>query len=199
MDLLLQSKSCNSWVQSNMKTKITTVFLSLFILIGITGCGGSAQMAQNSLDKSSDLNGQVRDAYFVKAWGLNRALATESREKNVAQAKLKVAKGELDADKALDFLSEAMRKDETVLTSNFGFLSMLQVAGERADQAADVADSYIEASKPMWKHIFGSARDGIKQVRNEYKAWEPIIGDAKNFIVNLVNSLKPAPKVPVHD
>lgn len=177
-----------------MKTKILISTIALFLIVTITGCGGSAQMAQNALDRSSDANAQVRDALFVKAWGMNRALVTESREKFLAQAKLGLANGSMTPEAALDFLSEQLKLDEVTVSSNFAYLAMLQVAGERADQAAAVADTYIESTKPIWKHLLGSARDGIEQVRNEYNVWEPLIEKGKEVIDRLINAIKPPPK-----
>lgn len=153
-------------------------FSILFVsLLAVAGCGRSTNIAQDSLKRGSDSNYSVRHAMYTQAWGLNRAVITESREKLLAQAKLAVAKGEKTADEALTDMAKEIGLDEVTTSGNFAYLTLLLVAGERADAMSGLADEYIESEKPMWKQTSQQARAGTKDAVDELEKWKPVLSD----------------------
>lgn len=155
-----------------------------FLVMSLTGCQG-ANRAQQSLIAGMNTNAEVRQALFVKSWTLNRALITESRQKWVGEAEKQIAAGNLSVEEAAKILVELNRNiglDESVTSENFAYLTYLLVAGERADQYFGQVDQYLEAKKPIWRHLFKSGRETGEEVVDEIEAWKPLIGSIRNVI-----------------
>ena len=67
-----------------------------FLLVLLAGCQGASR-AQDSLAAGMKINAEVRQAFFIKAFTLNRAIITESRQKWINEAKKQTATGVLTA------------------------------------------------------------------------------------------------------
>lgn len=149
------------------------------------GCA-SFRLAQESLAAGQDSHLEIRTAFFVKAWGMNRALSTESRRGYVAEAKLAILEssgginGTVDsatAMQALDALASELAEDEIAISENFAYIALLAVIGERADSYLDQAYGFIEAQKPIWMRG-EQARAAVAEVGTEIEAWAVLVGDA---------------------
>lgn len=159
------------------------------ILIGflatlLVGCQGATR-AQISLAAGMSTNAAVSQAFFVKSWTLNRALITESRQKWINEAEKQIAIGNLSAEETTKILVELNRNiglDEAVTSENFAYLTYLLIASERADQYLGQVDQYLEAQKPIWKHLFRHGRTTITEIVEEIEAWKPIIGNIRKVI-----------------
>lgn len=176
-----------------MIKKMITCLICCFVL----GCGVSQKTAQQSYDKGTSANDSVRSAFFVKGWGLNKALITESRQKFLAQAQLEVAKNSPDGKVDMAKVEEVLRKfeselgqDEVVTSENFAYLSFLMLMGERADNMLDNVDIFVESKKPIWKHLSETTRIGIADVEKEYEAWKPLIRDMAKYLQEYQEQLR---------
>ncbi len=163
--------------------------VALGILVSVFGCGRGANKAQISLDRGMNSGGDVRTAFFVKSWGLNRALITEARQKWVSQASIAILEaaqnGTIESGRAREIVSkleEELGKDEAVTSENFAYLAFLLMAGERSDQYLGQVDMYLESRKPIWKHLLRQSRENLEDIADELKAWEPLIKNLKNIL-----------------
>ena len=124
-----------------MKCKIVCIVFLVSLLVGCQG----ANRAQDSLAAGMKINAEVRQAFFIKSWGLNRALITESRRGWFNEAEKQITAGDLSAEeitKILVKLNDNIGKDEAVVSENFAYLSYLLITGERADQYLAQADTH---------------------------------------------------------
>lgn len=159
--------------------------LQLFILCCfIGGCGASK--AQISLNQGIEHNAQTKQALFIKAWGLNRALNNESRQKWLAQATVDVLKrsqeGQISTEEAESILSgleKEIGKDEVVISKNFAYITFLLINGERADQYLAQVDYYLEKNKPIWYHLYQILRQKPEVVEDnkELENWQQLMGN----------------------
>ena len=164
-----------------MKCKI---MFMCFLLVLFAGCQGASR-AQDSLAVGMKINAEVRQAFFIKAFTLNRALITESRQKWINEAKKQTATGVLTAKEIAKVLAELNRNlglDESITSENFGYLSYLLVTGERADQYLGQADLFLESKKPIWRHLSKQGRKTVAEVLDEAEAWSPIIRNIRSVI-----------------
>lgn len=164
-----------------MKRRIVCVG---FLVMSLFGCQG-ANRAQISLAAGMNTSAAVSQALFIKSWSLNRALITESRQKWINEAGKQIATGVLTAKETAKVLAELNRNiglDEAVTSENFAYLTYLLVAHERANQYLGQVDSYLEAQKPIWKHLFKHGRKTGEEVVEEIEAWKPLIGSIRNVI-----------------
>lgn len=181
--------------------RIVTICLCLFALTLAVGCGQSNKIARQSYDRGTDVNEQVRGAFFTKAWGLNRALITESRKKWINEATISIlegaAEGKITAERAREIITKLemeLGTDETVASQNFAYLAFLLTLGERADAELGNVDTYIESQRPIWSSGSQTARDTARDVAAELKAWEPLVGDLKGLLPKtLIDQLIPSP------
>jgi len=184
--------------------RLMTVCLCLFALLLAVGCTGSVNAARNSFDRGSDVNEQVRSAFFTKAWGLNRALITESRKKWVNEATIAIldaaAEGKINTDRAREIVTKLemeLGTDETVASQNFAYLAFMLTLGERADAELGNVDFYIESQRPFWSSGSENARNTARDMETEIKAWEPLVKDIRNILPKaLVDQLSPSPVAP---
>ncbi len=165
-----------------------------FLVMLFTGCQG-ANRAQVSLAAGNKANSEVRQAFFIKSWTLNRALITEAREKWVSKAEKQMATGNLTVEEAAQILIELNKNiglDEAVTSENFAYLTYLLVAGERADQYFGQVDQYLEARKPIWKHLFRHGRTTTTEIVEEIEAWKPILENIRDVIPKSLSSNSPS-------
>lgn len=153
------------------------------------------RLAQESLATGQDSNLEIRNAFFAKSWGLNRALITESRRGYLSEAKLAILRnsgGAVDTETAINILDTLVSKlaaDEIVASENFAYLSFLMVMGERADSYLDQAYGFIEAQKPIWMR--GSLlRSAITEATTEIEAWTVLLGGVLPKLRNLVPEIQ---------
>jgi len=158
-------------------------------LLLVVGCGRSINVAEDSLSRYVKVNDEVRTALFVKAWGLNRAAITESRQKLTKTAELALVEsaqdGKVDASIARNVVSNLeteLGKDEVVSSENFAYLSFLMVAGERADSLGGNVEFYLESQKPIWKQLSSEAKHGVDSIVAEFDAWGKIISSLKSLL-----------------
>jgi len=157
----------------------------------LCGCSG-AKKAQLSLERGTKVHLDVRTAFFVKAWGLNRALITEARHKWIGRAADSVlnntdSNGLIKREKVLEIIAILNRdigQDEAVVSESFAYLAFLLIAGERADQYLAQVDSYLESKKPIWQHLSRRSRDTGKEIISEIEAWKPLIQDIEKLVPN---------------
>ena len=152
-------------------------------------CGCSyADKAQISLERGQQAHLDVRTAFFVKSWGLNRALITEARHKWISKAAETILQksnnGLIDRQSAMDILAQLnhdIGEDEAVVSESFAYLAFLLIAGERADQYLSQVDSYLESQKPVWRYFSGQTRQTTKDFIQEIEAWKPLIKDIQKL------------------
>ena len=166
------------------------IFL-LLLIFTTSGCNASGR-AQESLDAGMRLGIDVRTAFFIKAWTLNRALITEARRKwigDAANAILEKSKDEFISTKEvmqiLGKLNQDIGQDEAIVTESFAYLAFLLVAGERADQYLGQVDIYLESQKPIWKFLSKHGRETATDALKELKAWKPLIKNIDQSNINL--------------
>lgn len=157
-------------------------------MCNLVGCN-AAQKAQFSLERGSVIHVDVRTAFFIKAWGLNRALITEARHKWIGEAANEIldnsADGKLEKQIAMDILAKLNRdigQDEAIVSESFAYLAFLLIAGERADQYLNQVDTYLESQKPIWKHLSKSGQENTRDVLDEIRRWKPLISDIEKMI-----------------
>lgn len=158
------------------------------ILLLMVGCGRGANSAQISLERGSKAAYDVRTAFFIKAWGLNRALITESRQKYIAQVSVDLLKNSKDgqinyemAEAMIKTLGRDMGMDEAVTSENFAYLAYLLMSGERADQYLGQVDMYLESRRPIWEHLSKQARENTEDITDEIELWTPLISNLKKI------------------
>ena len=170
--------------------------LSILCLF-MVGCATSPKIAQEALTKGQRANQQVTQAFFIKGWGLNRALITEARQKWVYETQLNLlraaANGTVavgDVDKFIETLNNNLGQDEIVTSSNFAYLSFLLNSSETASAYLDIVDFFIESSKPTIGHLLKSGKENINETTEELASWGTIIGNLKDqvpkFLKNVV-------------
>ena len=164
---------------------ILAVMILVFLLAGCQG----ATRAHYSLEKGMRANLDVRTAFFVKAWGLNRALITEAREKWIGEAANDILDGSQDgkietsrAMEVLAKLNQDIGQDEAVISESFAYLAFLLVAGERADQYLHQADGFLESRKPIWNHLSQDSYETTHDILDEVRRWKPLIQDIEKMI-----------------
>lgn len=169
--------------------------LSILCLF-MVGCATSPKIAQEALTKGQRANQQVTQAFFLKGWGLNRALSTEAREKWIAQTQLNLlraaANGSVsiaDADKLIENLNSQLGQDEIVLSSNFAYLSFLLQSSETAQGYLDVVDFFVESSKPMVEHLLKSGKEDLQDTVDEVTSWGAIISDIKDRVPKFIKEV----------
>lgn len=159
--------------------------LKLFILCClIGGCGASK--AQVSLNKGIEHNAQIKQTLLVQAWGLNRALNNESRQKWIGRARIDVLKcsqeGRItieEAESILCNLGKEIGLDEIIVSKNFAYLAFLLINGERADQYLSQVDYYLEKNKSIWYHLYQILFQKSDTIKNdkELEKWQQLMGD----------------------
>jgi hypothetical protein len=160
-------------------------------LLFVVGCGQSFKKAQIALDKSYKSDDEITQAFFIKSWGMNRALITESREKFVAQAKLVLAKNpQLSPEDILNSLNEELGKDEVSTSENFAYLSLLMIAKERANGWKDIIDQYIESNKPILSQLSAQVSPGYEDFKANLGVWKPILSDAEQMFGQAIDKIK---------
>jgi hypothetical protein len=165
------------------------VCVYLAALLVSMGCGQSMKVARESFDRGTDVNEQVRSAFFAKAWGLNRALITESRKKWINEATLSIldaaAEGQIGTDRAREIVSQLeteLGTDEVAASQNFAYLAFLLTLGERADAELGNVDFFIESQRPIWSSGSETARNTARDMEAEIKAWEPLVRDIRSIL-----------------
>lgn len=168
-----------------MKKNILTTLL----LTCVFGCSQSANIAQKSLDRGMNSNRDIRNALFIKGWGLNRGLITEARRKNIAELKLSLMESsntntvDREAMKdALVKLEKILGGDEEVTSENFAYLALLLSLGERGDDYLDNVDMFVESQKGFLENLSKSARSSTETLQEEYRAWQPLIKDLNQLL-----------------
>jgi hypothetical protein len=154
--------------------------LILLFCLALSGCTG-ADKAQNALRKGMSSMSSVKNSLTVKAWGLNRALITESREKLVAQAKLRLRDGENPED-ILNWINDEIGIDEGYRSEDFAYIMLMNVGAERAFEMMGQADGYIESKKPIWKHFMRPNKERGRDFINEMQSWGPLFKDPKKVM-----------------
>lgn len=175
------------------------------LLLFLAGCGGSYKNARQAFDSGQKQQFDVRQAFFTKAWGLNRALITESRKKWVNDAIIQTmdaaAEGKITTTRSREIiakLEDELGKDEVSASENFAYLAYLLTAGYRGDEEMGSVDEFIEAQRPLWMQLFGSKEpppDFSAQRMAELQAWEPLVKDLRSALPpQMIEKLKaPAP------
>jgi len=160
-------------------------FLALLVLAGCS----AADRAQLSLEQGTRINVDVRTAFFVKSWGLNRALITEAREKWIGEAANAIldrsVDGKLDRNDAMEILAKLnhdIGQDEAVVSESFAYLAFLLIAGERADQYLGQVDTFLESQKPIWMHLSEEGKEVTPELLREIEMWRPLIRDIEKMI-----------------
>jgi len=169
-------------------------FIMIIICLFLCGCNGASK-AQISLERGLSAHMDVRTAFFIKSWGLNRALITEARHKWIGRAANSVLEsvdenGLIKREKVLDILAtlnQDIGQDEAIVSESFAYLAFLLIAGERADQYLSQVDSYLESKKPIWKHLSKSSRDSTSGILREIEAWKPLIKDIEKIFNKPIN------------
>lgn len=169
--------------------------LSILCLF-MVGCATSPKIAQEALTKGQRANSQITQAFFIKGWGLNRALITEARQKWVYQTQLELlrasANGSVpiaDVDKLVTNLGEQLGLDEVTTSENFAYLSFLLSSSETASAYLDVVDFFIEAEKPMITHLLKSGKEDVNDTVDEVTSWSQIIGNIKDKIPKFLKGI----------
>lgn len=171
----------------------------LSMLLGcVIGCN-AAQKAQFSLERGSKIHMDVRTAFFVKSWTLNRALITEARHKWIGEAANAILEksqenNTLTRQEAIEILgklNQDIGQDEAVVSESFAYLAYLLIAGERADQYLSQVDGYLESQKPIWKLLSRGGKETVEDVLDELDAWKPLIRDIRKVIPrSIINNNK---------
>jgi len=169
----------------------------LFVLcLFLTGCATSPKIAQEALTKGQKANQQITQAFFIKGWGLNRALITEARQKWVYETQLNLlratANGTVkieDVDKLVANLNDQLGKDEIITSENFAYLSFLLSSSETAQGYLDIVDFFIEAEKPMIEHLLKSGKEDVNDTVDEISSWGAIIGNIKDKIPKFIKEI----------
>lgn len=173
--------------------KRISIAILIIGLVTFCGCGQSWKTAITAFDRGTATSDSVSTAYFVKAWGLNRALITESRQKWVKECQLRLMRAEKESkldlakmEETLAFLESEIGKDEAVVSQNFAYLSYLLVMHERSQQMLGNVDFKLEADKPILLSASEQAREGIADAQAEIKLWEPLIGSLGQTIPDIL-------------
>jgi len=175
------------------------IILTALLFVCLAGCSASLDVAKESYDRAMQANQQVRHALFAQAWGMNRALITESRDKYVAKTELAIVdaskNGVVDvstARQSVHNLSRDLGQDEVVASQNFAYLSFLLMAGERADQMMGNVDSYLAAQQPIWRSLLHTAQHEVGVGQSEWAFWEPLVGAVVTKAKELLGKLQSA-------
>ena len=169
----------------------------LFVLcLFLTGCATSPRIAQEALTKGQRANQQVTQAFFVKGWGLNRALITEARQKWIYETQLNLlraaANGTVkveDVDRLVTNLNDQLGQDEIVTSENFAYLTFLLSSSETAQGYLDIVDFFIEAEKPMISHLLKTGKEDINDTVDEVTSWGSIISNIKDKIPKFIKEV----------
>lgn len=170
--------------------------LSILFCLIFTGCATSPKIARQALDKGMKANQEIDQAFFVKSWGLNRALITESREKWIARSQLEILKqstnGALTYDQVselIENLNKNLGEDEIVTSENFAYLSFLLSSSEIAQGYLDIVDYFVQSERPMIEHLLKSGKEDINDTIEEISSWESLIGNIKDKIPKFLKNV----------
>lgn len=174
--------------------KLSALFLVGLFLIG--GCATSPKIAQEALTKGQRANQQVTQAFFIKGWGLNRALITEARQKWVYETQLNLLRAAVngtvkveDIDRLVENLNDQLGQDEAISSENFAYLSFLLQSSETASAYLDVVDFFIESSKPTVEHLLKTGKENINDTVDEMASWSKIIANIKEEVPKFIKEV----------
>jgi hypothetical protein len=165
--------------------------LLLLVVPLLLSIGCAANRAQHNLERGVAANKEIKQAFFVKAWTLNRALFTEARQKWIGKAAERILSdanangGKVDVKVAMEViatLNQEIGQDEAVITESFAYLAYLLISGERADGFFGNVDNYLQSKKPLWKHLQKSPEDVESNAANDVARWKPLIKDIEKMM-----------------
>lgn len=165
------------------------LLFALIVAVCCTGCSQSWKDAKYAFDRGTKHSDDVSTALFVKGWGMNRALITESRSKWVKEAQLKMMRAkeaglvtQEKVEEIINFLDSEIGKDEAVTSQNFAYLSYCLVQHERAQQMLGNVDFKLESDKPIFLSASEQARASAEDAKSEIDLWVPLIGSLSTSI-----------------
>jgi len=170
--------------------------LILFCLV-LPSCATSPKIAQQALDKGQKANQQITQAFYIKSFGLNRALITESREKWIARSQLEILKASTNGALTYDQVSESIEnlnknlgQDEVVSSENFAYLSFLLQSSEIIGEYFSIVDYFVESSEPTIEHLLKTGKENAQDTLDEIDSWAPLINNIKNHIPKFLKADK---------
>ena len=166
------------------------------------GCAQSAKLAQHSFDRGMEAQRGVRDALFVKGWGMTRIAGQEANNKEVALAKVDLLRAQLDktfspekSEAILDKLGGRIAANEPLTSKSFAWLAFLMQQGERADQMLGNVDFYLESQHPILQQVSGQVPGVMDDAKQAFESWKVVLGplwDAVKKIFQPTNKVVPA-------
>lgn len=147
------------------------------------GCAQSPKLAQRSFDRGTNVQRGVRDALFVKGWGMTRIAGQEANGKELALAKVDLLRAQLDgtltpqkSEEILDKLGNRVAANEPLVSKSFAWLAFLMQQGERADAMLGNVDYYLESQHPIWQQMSEQVPGAADDAKQAYESWKDVLG-----------------------
>jgi hypothetical protein len=147
------------------------------------GCAQSAKLAQHSYDRGMDAQRGVRNALFVKGWGMTRIAGQEANNKELALAKVDLLRSQLDktfspekSEEILDRLGDRIAHNEPLVSKSFAWLSFLMQQGDKADEMLGNVDFYLESQHPIWQQLSEQVPGTMDDAKQAFESWKDLLG-----------------------
>ena len=167
-----------------MRKFSVSVVVAMVAMAASAGCmKQSPKLAQHSFDRGMGAQRGVRDALFVKGWGMTRIAGQEANGKELAMAKVALLRAQLDgsfspqkSEEILDKLGDRVAANEPLVSKSFAWLAFLMQQGERADQMLGNVDFFLESQRPIWQQMSEQAPGAMDDAKQAYESWKGVLG-----------------------
>jgi len=179
------------------------VLFSVVVAVAMAASAGcmkqSPKLAQHSFDRGMDAQRGVRNALFVKGWGMTRIAGQEANNKEVALAKVDLLRSQLDktfspekSEAILDRLGGRIAANEPLVSKSFAWLAFLMQQGERADTMLGNVDFYLESQHPIWQQVSEQVPGAMDDAKQAFESWRGVLGPVWDAVKKI---FQPANKV----
>lgn len=180
--------------------KITAVAIALAALV-TTGCHQAPKLAQHSFDRGMQVQRDVRESLFAKAWGMNRIAGAEANGKAAANAKVALLRAQLNgtfspevSERIIDELADRVARNEPLTTKGFAWLAFLMQQGEKADAMMGNVDFYLQSQHGIIEQISDQVPGTVEDMEAAYGKWRDLLGGSWESIKGIFGADKPMPE-----
>ncbi len=169
-------------------------------VIPLSGCNQAPKLAQHSFDRGMQVQRDVRESLFVKAWGMNRIAGAEANGKAAANAKLALLRAQLNgtfspevSESIIDELADRVARNEPLTTKGFAWLAFLMQQGEKADAMMGNVDFYLQSQHGIIEQISDQIPGTVEDMERSFGKWKDLLGGSWESIKGIFGGDRPAP------
>ncbi len=183
---------------SNRKIAAATVIA--LAALAATGCNQAPKLAQFSFDRGMQVQRDVRESLFAKAWGMNRIAGAEANGKAAANAKVDLLRTQLNgtfspevSEAIIDELADRIARNEPLTTKGFAWLAFLMQQGEKADAMMGNVDFYLQSQHGIIEQISDQVPGTVDDMEASFGKWKELLGGSWESIKSIFGADEPAP------